>query len=396
MTRWHGVRLVAGREIRERLRSKVFRVATAISAVVIAAIIVVPNALDDDTAPVYDVGLVGQATPELIAAVEGVGGAVGGEINAKEVRSISLAEQQLKSGALDMAVVDAKSVIVNDPLDTSRLSGRLRLVVVVSEAVRLHAAIEASGLDPAATAAALSQRQLPIRSLGKPAPSEGDQIGAFIGVIVLFMFLQQYGSWILVGVAEEKSSRIAEVLLSAVEPRQLVAGKVLGIGAVGLLQAIVVAITAVVASRVVGSDIVSGVNPAQMVAAVGWFVLGFAFYGWAYAAAGSLVSRQSEAQAAGFPISIPLLASYIAASTALGSAEPSAVLKVLAYLPPTAPLCMPTLIAMGKVGPVGVAVAVVGVILGALFMSRLAGAIYSNAILRTGKKVKWMEALRST
>lgn len=394
MNHWAGVRLVAAREIRERLRSKVFRIATLISAAVVAAIIVVPNLGGDDVA-VYDVGLVGRASPALFDAVEGSGATVGGVVRARGVDSVATAERLLKTGALDVAVVDGESVVVNDPLATNRINNRLRLVLAVSEAVRLQIALEASGLPPEQTAAALGQPQLPIRALGRPGPSEGDQLGAFIGVIVLFMFIQQYGGWILVGVAEEKSSRIAEVLLSAVRPRQLVAGKVLGIGAVGLLQAVVVATTAIVATRVIGTDVVRGVDPWVVAAAVGWFVIGFAFYGWAYAAAGSLVSRQSEAQAAGFPITIPLLASYIAASTALGSSEPSTMLRVLAYLPPTAPLCMPTLIAMGKASPAGVAIAVAGVVGGALVMARLAGAIYSNAILRTGKKVKWLEALRS-
>ena len=81
------------------------------------------------------------------------------------------------------------------------------------------------------------------------------------------------------------------------------AGKILGIGIVGLIQALVVAVSA--DRRVAGRRRrrrCSGARPAQTLAAVGWFVLGFAFYGWAYAAAGSLVSRQSEAQAAAFPI----------------------------------------------------------------------------------------------
>ena len=394
MTYWSGVRLVAGREIRERVRSKVFRVATVVSAIVVAGIVVVPN-LGSDRAPTYDVGLVGRTTPALRDAVENVGGAIGGTVRAEAVESVGAAERALKSGALDLAVIDGASLVVDDPVASSRLNNRLRLVVAVSEAVRLQVALEASGLDAERTRAALAQRQLPVRALGKPKVSEGKQVGAFFGVVMLFFFLQQYGSWILVGVAEEKSSRIAEVLLSAVRPRQLVAGKVLGIGTVGLIQAIVVAAVGLVASRSVGTAIVSGVDPFILVAAVGWFVLGFAFYGWAYAAAGSLVSRQSEAQAAGFPIAIPLLASYAAASTALTTSEPSSVLRVLAYLPPTAPLCMPTLAAMGHASATGIALSAAGTLLGALVMARVAGAVYSNAILRTGKKVKWSEALRS-
>jgi ABC-2 type transport system permease protein len=234
-----------------------------------------------------------------------------------------------------------------------------------------------------------------VNALGKPKPEAGDQVTGFIGVIAIFIFFQTYGGWILVGVAEEKSSRIAEVLLAAVRPRQLVGGKILGIGLVGLTQALLVATSAIVASRVVGADVLSGAKAWGALAAVGWFILGFAFYGWAYAAAGSLVSRQSEAQAAGLPISIPLFAGYFVSLTALSSTDPSSLVKVMAYLPPTAPLCMPTLIANGGVAPWQVAAVVAGLVVSSWLMARIAGAVYANSILRTGKRIKWLEALRS-
>ncbi len=128
--------------------------------------------------------------------------------------------------------------------------------------------------------------------------------------------------------------------------------------------------------------------------AVGWFVLGFLFYGWAFAAAGSLVSRQSEAQTAAFPVFIPLFAAYLAATTSFTS-EPNALIRVFAYLPPTAPLCMPVLMADGVVSGWQIALSAGGVILSTLLIARLAGVIYGNSILRTGKRVKWLEAIRS-
>ena len=388
------IRLVAMREIRERLRSRVFRVSTIIGAAVICALIVIPT-LNQDKVKTYDVGLVGVSDPVIVAAVQNVGPAIGAQVHVHVVADADTATRRVRSGRLDMALIDGQRVVINDPLNRSRVSTRLKLVTAVSEAARLQTALTDAGLTPEQAAAAISHPPLPVNALGHQKQDSNDEFTNFVGVVAIFIFFQQYGSWILVGVAEEKSSRIAEVLLAAVRPRQLVAGKILGIGIVGMAQALFVAVAAIVASRVVGSDVLRGTQALAAVGAVGWFVLGFALYGWAFAAAGSLVSRQSEAQAAGFPIMIPIFAGYFATISSLGQAEPTTFLRVLAFLPPTAPLCMPTLISAGAVAPWQVGLTILGVIASAYVMARVASAIYSSAILRTGKRIKWLEALRS-
>jgi ABC-2 type transport system permease protein len=389
----HTVTLVARREVRERLRSRVFRLSTVIAAGVVALLIVLPTLKDSNTT--YDIGLVGTTDPVIRAAVGGIGLAIGATVHIKDVGDAAAARRQLRAGNLDIALVDGRSVIIDDPLNPDRVTARYRLVAAVSEAARLQTALTDAGLSSDKAAAILRKPPLPVEALGKPKPNTEDQVTTLVGVIAIFAFFQTYGSWILVGVAEEKSSRIAEVLLAAVRPRQLVGGKILGIGIVGLVQAIVVAITAVITSRVVGSNVLEGAKAFGALAAVGWFILGFTFYGWAYAAAGSLVSRQSDAQAAGFPLSIPLFVGYFAALSSVSSTDPSTLVKVLAYLPPTAPLCMPVLIDAGAVAPWQVALVIVASLAASLLVARVAGAVYSNSILRTGKRIKWVEALRS-
>lgn len=386
------VRLVAMREVRERVRSRVFRITTLVSAAIVAALIVVPTLNDDPTT--YDVGLVGRTDPAIRASVDTIGVFVGARIRIHDLDTPDAARARLRSGELDVALVDGRRIVVNDPVDPTRLTGRSRLVAALSEAARLQTALTDAGLSPARAAQALRAPPLEVEALGDPRPADREQLTTFIGVVAIFIFFQTYGSWILVGVAEEKSSRIAEVLLAAVRPRHLVSGKVLGIGLIGVGQALVVALTAIVASRAVGADVLRGTEAWGALAAVGWFVLGFGFYSWLYAAAGSLVSRQSDAQAAGLPITIPLFVAYFAAVTSLAS-EPSTLVKVLAYLPPTAPMCMPVLINSGSVPAWHVVGVVVASIAGSVVMARLAGAVYSNSILRTGKRIHWLEALRS-
>jgi ABC-2 type transport system permease protein len=393
MSALEAVRLVATREIRERMRSRVYRITTLLTAGIVAALIVLPTIRDKET--VYDIGLAGQTDPVIRAAVASMGPFIGAQVRVRDVADAAEARAQLRDGRLDIALVRGRQLIVNSPVDRERVTGRSRLVAAISEAARLQTALTDAGLTSEKAAAILQSPALPLETLGKPRPAASQQVTTFVGVIAIFIFFQTYGSWILVGVAEEKSSRIAEVLLAAVRPRHLVGGKILGIGVVGLVQALVVALSAIVAARAVGSDVLKGAEAFGALAAVGWFALGFGFYGWLYAAAGSLVARQSDAQAAGFPISIPLFISYFAAVTGLSGGEPSALVRILAYLPPTAPMCMPTLLDRGGVPAWHVAAVVAGTILTSVLMARIAGAVYSNSILRTGKRIKWTEALRS-
>lgn len=389
------IRLVAMREIRERVRSRVFLISTLIGAAIVCALIVIPT-LNDDKVKTYDVALVNVTDPVIRAAAKNAGVVADAQVRIKDFTDIKQVQAGVRDGSIDIALVNAREIIVGDPPPTGRITTKSRLIGAISEAARLQTALTDAGLSSAQAAAALSAEPLPVKALGKPSQPSQQQFTNFIGVIAIFIFFQQYGGWILVGIAEEKSSRIAEVLLAAVKPRHLVAGKIIGIGAVGLGQALFVAVSAIVTSRVVGSDILRGTEALEALAAVGWFVLGFGLYGWAFAAAGSLVSRQSEASAAGFPVMIPIFAGYFATITSTGQANASTLLKILAFFPPTAPLCMPTLISLGDVEPWQIAASVLGVALSAVVMGRVAGAIYANAILRTGKRVKWTEALRSS
>lgn len=396
MSNWTAISMVARREIRERLRSKVFKISTAIGALVIVGIIVLPN-LKDEKRPTYDVGLVNVASPVVSGAIQASAPAVGADLNIRTISDQATARRLVRSGDLDIALIDGKEIVVKSAADPGVLSKRLRLQLAVSEATRLPVALAEAGLSPEQIAKTLTAPPLPVESLSKPKDrSDGAVATNVIGVIATFAFLQTYGSWVLNGVAEEKSSRIAEVLLAALRPRDLVAGKILGIGVLGLIQATVVAISAIIATRVVDIDVLRGTDAFFALGAVGWFVLGFGFYGWAFAAAGSLVSRQSEAGSASLPVMIPMFAGYLGATTSFGSADPNTLVKVLAYLPPTAPFCMPVLIANHSVAGWQVALSVVGVLVAIAFISRVASTVYSNSILRSGKRIKWLAALRAS
>ena len=123
--------------------------------------------------------------------------------------------------------------------------------------------------------------------------------------------LTQYNTWILIGVMQEKSSRVVEVLLATVRPIQLLGGKVLGIGLVALGQATLIVGFALIVGTAVGSDLLHGTAPLVLACELLWLVLGYAFYCWVYAAAGSTAERQDQVQTLALPLSIPILVGYI-------------------------------------------------------------------------------------
>jgi ABC-2 type transport system permease protein len=205
--------------------------------------------------------------------------------------------------------------------------------------------------------------------------------------------LTQYNTWILMGVMQEKASRVVEVLLATVRPIQLLGGKVLGIGLVAMGQAALIVGFALALGAAVGSDLLKGTAPLVLVTELLWLVLGYAFYCWVYAAAGSTAERQDQIQTLAFPLSLPILFGYITALTVAGSGNPSLLFQVLAYLPPTAPFAMPVLVGLGRVTWWQFTASVVLSVIGTVLVARFAARIYQRAILRTGRRVRLREIL---
>ena len=135
---------------------------------------------------------------------------------------------------------------------------------------------------------------------------------AFVAVLLLYGQLFGYGVWVATGVIEEKSSRVVEVLLSAIRARQLMAGKIAGIGVLGLLQLVFIAVVRHHArERDRGDRPSPRIRFSAAALTIGWFVLGFAFYAAMFAVAGALVSRMEELQNAIVPINLLVFASFL-------------------------------------------------------------------------------------
>jgi ABC-2 type transport system permease protein len=203
-----------------------------------------------------------------------------------------------------------------------------------------------------------------------------------------------YGNWILSGVTEEKSNRVVEVLLSSVKPWQILAGKIIGIGLLGIAQFAGTIAVAVIAVRTTGDIELPNLTVANVLNLVLWFVLGFALFAVMYGAAGSLASRMEDAQNVAFPLSMIAVAGFLVSIQALS--DPDGVAAVIGtFIPLTAPFVVPVRAALGAIPAWQYVAAVVLTIAAIIGLVLVAGRIYAGALLRYGGRVKMREAWRS-
>lgn len=392
MTRSHAVRLVAAREVRERLRSKVFKTSSIITLLFILVAAILPGVLDDDGKPTtYDVGVVGEVDEGFAPALGEVAAALGDSIiEVREVDDVAAAEALVTDGELDAAVIDTTSIVVDEEVDPE-------LGAIIQTAHRQLAsagALEGSGLAGDEAAAALNPEPLAVDALDPPTDDSDQREGvASVGTLLLFVQIFGFGYWVASGVVEEKSSRVMEVLLGKVSPTQLLTGKVLGIGLVAFAQLLVFVGVGLGAATASGSlDLPAEVVPIALVV-LGWFVLGFALYACLFAMGGALASRTEELQSTTGPITFIAMASYFGAIFANGS--PDSVLgRVISVLPPSSPLTMPVRIATGDaaVWEIGLAVAL---LVGAVaLLLPVTARVHAGAALFTRGQLKLGQAMR--
>ncbi len=220
----------------------------------------------------------------------------------------------------------------------------------------------------------------------------------FAGAIafLLYMSIVLYGQNVLRGVLEEKTTRVAEVVVSSVSPETLLAGKVLGVGAVGLTQQILWVITTVIMFKLREPLLEKfGINTMPFalpeisfglaLLLLLFFVLGFIFYSSLYAAVGASVNSEQEAQQAVQPMLILLVATAIFINPILMNPT-SKLATVMSLLPFSAPIIMPLRLALGSVPWYELAGSLVGLLLACWGATWLAARIYRVGLLMYGKR----------
>ncbi len=385
---WAQVRLVAGREIRERGGSRSFKVSTGVILLVVVALIVVPTFFSTDEPTEWELGVIGPTPAGFEAALDLAAASQGADVTI--VHLPDDADPDEAATDVDAVLVDGSDLVAEDtPPD-----GLTAAVSVAAGQSRLLERLAEAGLDPDEAAEALDVTPVEVRTTEDAEDTTASEPVAFLGVVALMIAIQGYGAWVLTGVLEEKSNRVVELIVAAMPARALLAGKVLGIGLLGLGQMLLTAVVGlVVAAAVDVVDVPLDLLPALLSVLV-WFVLGFAFYAVGYAAAGSLVNRQEDAQSAAGPLTYLVLAAYFIALIVVTPDPESTAARIVSFIPPIAPMAMPPRITQGAAEPWEIVGSVVVMLVGTWLMVRLAGRIYEQSLLRSGARIKLLAAIR--
>ena len=396
LSSWGAIRLVAGREITTRLRSKSF---VWLTVILVAAVVLggfVLNLAGSDGPEAERVGLT-PAAAELADPITATGDALGTTVETTPVPDDATGEQQVRDGDLDALVTgagDDLTVVVESELSP----GLTAVLTTLAQQAALTDAVTALGGDPAQVAGDVAAAEPTVRTIGEP--SEFDPARYVTGLvtgILLFMAIMISGQLIAQGVVEEKTSRVVELLLATVRPWQLMAGKVLGIGLVGLGQVALVVVAGVGTALGLGLVDTATIDlGAAAVWALVWFVVGFVSYALLMAGLGALVSRQEDVGAVTTPVTFLMVVPYVVGVSVAPWAPDNPLVVWLSYIPLCSPLLMPVRIALGSaevweaVLALGLSVAIIPVLVW------LSAKIYSNAVLRTGARIRLKDALRAS
>ncbi|MBT1669453.1 ABC transporter permease [Curtobacterium flaccumfaciens pv. flaccumfaciens] len=349
------VRLVSAREIQARIRSKAFVVSALILiGMVVASIVVggiVSKATADDTTPV--------------AVVDGVSLPTTSGLDVTESASVDDAERLVTKGDVDAAIVPSE-----DPLG-----------------------YKVVGLDEAPSEVVSALSVTPRIELLDPDALPGGLVYliAIAFGVVYFASAVTFGQSIAQSVVEEKSTRVVEILMSAIPARALLAGKVLGNSIMAFAQIVAVAVAAIVTLAVTGQDNMFAMLGPSILWFIGFFAIGFVLLASLFAAAAVLVSRQEDVGSVTTPVMMLVMIPYFLIIVAYDNPT---ILGIMSYVPFSAPIGMPMRIFLGTaewwepiLSLVIVAASVVAVVV-------IGARVYENALLRTGSRVKLSEALR--
>ncbi len=348
--------LVAEREMNTKLRSKAFLISTAILLLIALA-------------GVLWMGFTGGSPSDIPVAATPDTGAVLQEVDGVEVTEVAdraAAEALVRAGDVEAAVLpDAANPTGLLILALTEPPQKLLLLLSVAPGVEL--------LEP--DGATWGMRYL---------------LGLVFGLIFMLAAIT-FGSPITTSVVEEKSTRVIEILLSTIPARVLLAGKVLGNTILAMAQILLLATVVVIGLIVSGQvEFLKGIGGPIVWFAV-FFLFGFILLAAMFAAAGSLVSRQEDVGATLTPVMYLTMIPYF---LVIFLGENAAAMKILSYVPFSAPVAMPIRLFFGEALWWEPLLALAIMLATCVAVVVLGGKIYENSLLKMGARVKFREALR--
>jgi len=385
---WRAMRLVTRREFGERVRQRAFQISTAVTVLIVAAIAAAAGLIGGDGQQEYTVGVQDTEAVTIAEAARASGDAFDIRLAVKRFTSDAQARAAAQADEVDAAIIAGEIVSQGSP------PADLELVLQgATREVRAAEILRGEGVSQSDARRALSPPVLRGRVLGDDEDDARKGV-AFVASLLLYMQLIIFGLAVASGVVEEKSSRVIEVLMAAVPPRALLAGKIVGIGMAGLIQLMLTAVVGLAVASATGAIELRSADAGILAVVVLWFLLGYLFYAAIYAISGVIVSRQEDLQSSSTPVTMVLVAGYLVAFPVLE--DPSSSLAVISsYLPFTSPIVMPVRVAVGEASATQIAASLGFLALAIALLVPLAARIYEGSVLRMGKPMKVREALRA-
>jgi ABC-2 type transport system permease protein len=419
--------VVFKREYLERVRSKWFLIATLLGPVFFGLIMVLPIVLSARTrtstrlSDVIIIDATGTDLGDRVAKSLTQTAPAGPpprvlRVSADLVPAVedSATRAVIQHEAIGYMVLDAQTTGGKEMKYAGRNATSLLDVETIQRLVRqslLNQRLEREGIDPnrvnMLTAVRLEAKTEKITDRGKEGA--GGLTSFFFGygiAIVLYMMIAIYGQSIMRGVLEEKTTRVAEVVVSSVKPDTLLAGKIVGSGMVAVTQVLVwmIMVFLLYLARgpifaLFGIPMASqalkmpSLSPAVGVALLLFFVFGFILYAALFCAVGSMVSNQEDVQQAVMPVMLLLISSIIFMQPIL-LAPASTLAKTMSWMPFSAPLIMPLRMALIAIPWYEIVGSLLSVVIGCLIAIWVSARIYRVGLLMYGKRPSMRELAR--
>jgi len=413
------------REYLERVRSKWFLIATFFGPIFFSAIIIVPAWLASKSKATTDI----YNTTILDATGNGFGhrlaiNIAGDSTNASKLPVVRVVAPAQLTPAESVATGEVMRkektgyIVVNEQTlagEAARYAGRN--ATSIADMAQLKTAIRQTILAQRLEKVGLNDAQMKqitfiplefsterITERGRAGSGMASVLFGFAIGFLLYISIVIYGQTIMSGVLEEKTTRVAEVVMSSVPTDTLLAGKVLGVGAVGLTQQIIWLVTTYVLLKLrtpimekLGVPTVSFSLPDITLAAgvlfLLFFLLGFIFYSSLYAAVGSSVNSESEARQAATPLLVMIVSTGVFIQPVLLNPTGTTA-RVLSLIPISSPIIMPIRMAVTGVPPLDLAMSLIFLAIGCLAALWLASRIYRVGLLMYGKRPTMKEMAR--
>jgi ABC-2 type transport system permease protein len=423
------IALITKREYNQRLRSPGFIIGTILGVVGFLALAFLPSLIKllDETSnqkiaivdpknlifPYLPINTGPVPTPDPGSGLSqpGVPISAGVQFVKTDTTDLNVLSAQVRSGALGAYII----VEGDSPSDVNfRYQGKdrpsqtvsARLLALLTAAV-IQARFQESGITPQQAQALFSTPTLKVEPIVSGTLKDEKtfiQSSALVYVLLVLLYITMlmYGIQVAMGVVEEKSSRVMEILITAIRPIELMLGKVFGIGLLGLTQYaiwVTAGLVVLLLSGSLGSTLeTAGISLASVPAPtliffLVFFVLGYLLIACIYAALGSLVNRTEEVNSITTPISLVMVATYLLSIWALGNPE-SDVVKGLSFVPFFTPMLMFIRISLSNPGWWEVALSILILAASSLFFAWVAAKIYRAGVLLYGKRPSFREIAR--